>query len=101
MRRWHRPIPLTPLFEKDVPDRPGVYVLLEDERQLASVVKIMPTRSLLRGFRREIGGQDPEEKVRPSALMYFETAYEAEEADRLLREYRRNNGRRPALNSPF
>jgi hypothetical protein len=33
--------------------------------------------------------------------MYCESLANAEEADRLLQEYRRKHGRRPALNSPY
>jgi hypothetical protein len=101
MRRWHRPVPLSRLKATGVPMSSGVYVLLGDERDITSVLKIGPTRSLRAMFERELEPSGEYQSVRPAAMMFFETAVEAAEAERLLTEYRRNNGRNPALNSPY
>jgi excinuclease UvrABC nuclease subunit len=101
MRRWHKPIPLSRLKTASVPDHPGVYVLLSDERNLASVLKIGAARSLRSMFESELEPPAEYRQIQPVAMMYFETAVEAAEADRLLAEYRRNNGRNPRLNSPY
>lgn len=80
---------------------PGVYVLLSDPADLASVLKIGPARSLRRMFERECAPAEPGRADAPRAMMYCESLANAEEADRLLQEYRRKHGRRPALNSPY
>lgn len=101
MRRWHKPIPMSQLHETKVPDQSGVYVLLEDERDVSSIIKIAPARSLLRSFRREMHPADGYQPAMPQAMMYFETIYEAEEAQKFLDEFRRMRGRRPVLNSGY
>lgn len=101
MRRWHRPIPLSSNRALAVPDSPGVYVLLRDASDLRSVLKIGPARSLRKMFERELQPPSEYRPAEPSAMMYFETWSENPEAERLLAEYRRNNGRNPALNSPY
>lgn len=101
MRRWHKPIPLSKLHAGRVPDTPGVFVLLEDEANLASVLKISPARSLKRSFERELDPPAGYQPAYPSALMFFETFSEVAEAERLLSEYKRRHGRNPALNSPY
>lgn len=101
MRRWHKPIPLSNFQAGRVPDTPGVFVLLEDEGNLASVLKIAPARSLKRSFERELEPPAGYQPAYPTALMYFETFSEVAEAERLLGEYKRRHGRHPALNSPY
>jgi len=101
MRRWHKPIPLTKLYSGHVPDTPGVFVLLEDETRLNSVLKIASARSLKRAFQREIEPADDYRPATPEAIMFFETWSDVAEAERLLGEYRRRNGRNPVLNSPY
>lgn len=101
MRRWHKPIPLSSLYSGRVPDRPGVFVLLEDEANLASVLKISPARSLKQAFQRELEPPAGYQPAHPAAMMYFETWADAAEAERLLAEYKRRHGRHPALNSPY
>lgn len=102
MRRWHKPIALSKLNSAHVPDNPGVFVLLEDEARLNSVLKIASARSLKAAFLRELDPA-PEDYMtaRAAAMMYFETWSDVAEAERLLNEYRRRNGRNPVLNSPY
>ena len=101
MRRWHKPVPLSRLKIHSVPDVPGVYVLLRDEKDISSVLKIGPARSLRRMFEREL--EPPGERLAetPTAMMFCETWADAEEASRLIGEYRRRHGRNPVLNSPY
>jgi hypothetical protein len=100
-RRWHKPVLLKPLRADQVPDVPGVHVLLADPARLNTVLKIGPSRSLRRVFERECALDYSREPVRPTAMMWFESWADAEEAQRLIAEYRRRNGRAPALNSPY
>lgn len=76
-------------------------MLLRDAADIASVLKIGPARSLRRMFERECREDAADRSVRPAAMMYCETTSDAEEAQRLVREYRRRHGRVPVLNSPF
>ena len=101
MRRWHKPVALSRWNADAVPDTPGVYVLLRDERDISSVLKIGPARSLRRAFVREL--EPPQERLAaiPTAMMFCESRADAEEAQRLITEYRRKHGRVPVLNSPF
>ena len=101
MRRWHKPIPLSKLYAGRVPDTPGVFVLLEDESNLASVLKIAPARSLSQAFTRELEPPAGYQPAYPRAMMFFETWSDAAEAERLLGEYKRRHGRHPTLNSPY
>lgn len=101
MRRWHRPIPMSRLNEFDLPTTSGVYVLLSNERDISSIIKIAPARSLRQSFYRELMSDETHQPVYPKAMMYFETAYEAEEAQNFLEEFRRTRGKRPVLNSGF
>jgi len=101
MVRWYKPVPLTRLRVDRVPDVPGVYVLLRDEADLSSVLKIGPARSLRRAFQRELEPSTGPLSQTPSAMMFYETWADAEEATRLIGEYRRKHGRVPPLNSPF
>lgn len=101
MRRWHKPIPLSRFYTDRLPDTPGVFVLLKDESQLNSVLKIASTRSLRTAFQRALEPCEDYHMARPAALMYFETWNDVPEAERLLAEYRRRNGRNPVLNSPY
>lgn len=101
MRRWHKPIPMSRYEERNIPEHSGVYVLLEDAKDVSSIIKIAPARNLLRSFRREMMPADGYSPATPEAMMYFETVYEAEEAQKFLEEYRRVRGRRPILNSGY
>lgn len=101
MRRWHKPIPLSSLLKSRVPDTPGVFMLLADEADLSTVLKIAPARSLRAAFERELEPADGYQPALPEALMFYETVTEAAEAERLLAAYRRKHGQNPALNSPF
>lgn len=101
MRRWHKPIPMSQLHESKVPNGSGVYVLLENETDVSSIIKIAPARNLLRSFRREMHPEEGYQPALPKAMMYFETVYEAEEAQKFLEEFRRMRGRRPVLNSGY
>ncbi|MBR9825893.1 MAG: hypothetical protein GYB36_08845 [Alphaproteobacteria bacterium] len=101
MRRWHKPISLTKLNASRVPDRPGVFVLLESQDRLNSVLKIIPARSLKRAFYDALEPNEDYRQAMPRAAMFFETFSDAPEADRLLSEYRRRHGRNPVLNSPY
>ena len=99
--RWYKPVPLSPLKVHTVPDVPGVYVLLRDEADISSVMKIGPARSLRKMFEREVASPEKRPAARPAAMMYGETWADAREASRLIHEYRRKHGRAPALNSQF
>ncbi|MHA6287192.1 hypothetical protein [Maricaulis sp. CAU 1757] len=101
MSRWYKPVPLTPRARDTVPDESGVYVLLENEADLTSVLKIGPTRSLRRMFEREAEGPAAERPAKPTAMMFWPTSSDAREASRLIVEYRRKRGRSPALNAAF
>ncbi|WP_300531493.1 hypothetical protein [Maricaulis sp.] len=101
MRRWHKPIPLSSLLKARVPDTPGVYMLLGDESDLSSVLKIAPARSLRAAFERALEPADSYQPATPEALMFFETVSETAEAERLLGAYKRKHGQNPILNSPF
>lgn len=101
MRRWHKPLALAAPHLYKVPDRPGVFVLLEDETRLNSVLKIASARSLRKAFERELEPSDEYRQSHPQAMMFFETWSDVPEAERLLQEYRRRHGRNPVLNSPY
>ncbi|MED5547906.1 MAG: hypothetical protein VX529_00995 [Pseudomonadota bacterium] len=101
MRRWHKPVALSRWNADHVPDTPGVYVLLRDERDISSVLKIGPARSLKRAFLRELEPTGERQPAIPTAMMFCESRADAEEAQRLVTEYRRKHGRVPVLNSPF
>lgn len=101
MRRWHKPVALSRWNVETVPDTPGVYVLLSDERDISSVLKIGPARSLQRAFARELEPAQERQPAIPTAMMFCESRADAEEAQRLITEYRRKHGRVPVLNSPF
>ncbi|MBO6765849.1 hypothetical protein [Maricaulis sp.] len=101
MKRWHKPVALSRFNTEMVPDVPGVYVLLCDERDISSVLKIGPARSLRRAFARELEPAGERQPAIPTAMMFMESRADAEEAQRLITEYRRKHGRVPVLNSPF
>lgn len=101
MRRWHKPLALSRWNTDVVPDTSGVYVLLRDERDISSVLKIGPARSLRRAFVRELEPTGERVPAMPTAMMFCESRADAEEAQRLIAEYRRKHGRVPVLNSPF
>ena len=101
MLRWYKPVPLSKLRTKDVPDLPGVYVLLRDPGDLSSVLKIGPTRSLRAMFERELAIPDKGRGLHPAAMMFCETWSDAEEAQRLIFAYRRKHGRPPVMNSQW
>jgi excinuclease UvrABC nuclease subunit len=101
MRRWYKPVPLSRLNIRSVPDVSGVYVLLRDENDISSVLKIGPARSLRRTFERELEPAGERLAETPTAMMFCEARADAEEADRLIAEYRRRHGKKPVLNSPY
>ncbi|RKR00255.1 hypothetical protein [Maricaulis maris] len=101
MLRWYKPVHLSKLRVKDVPDLPGVYVLLRDPDDLSSVLKIGPARSLRAMFERELAIPDKGRGLHPKAMMFAETWADAEEAQRLIVAYKRKHGRPPVMNSPY
>ena len=101
MLRWYKPIPLTALRVADVPDRPGVYVLLGDPDDISSALKIAPARSLRDMYKREQAGSSDPHGPQPRGVMFAETWADAEEAARLIAAYRRVHGRPPPLNSQY
>ena len=101
MRRWHKPMPLEIRLADEVPDTPGVCVLLRHAKDISSVLKIGPARSLRRMFQRECRTDYSSLPDRPGAMMWMESWSDAEEAARLVSEYRRRHGRVPPLNSPY
>jgi len=101
MLRWYKPVHLSKLRVKDVPDLPGVYVLLRDPDDISSVLKIGPTRSLRAMFERELAIPDKGRGLHPSAMMFAETWADAEEAQRLIVAYKRKHGRPPPMNSQY
>ena len=101
MLRWYKPVPISSLRVPDVPDLPGVYVLLRDLNDISSVLKIGPARSLRAMFERELAVTDKGRGLHPQAMMFAETWADAEEAQRLIVAYKRKHGRPPPLNSPY
>jgi len=101
MRRWHKPVPLQIKWADEVPDTPGVCVLLRRANDISSVLKIGPARSLRRMFQRECRTDYSSLADQPGAMMWMESWSDAEEASRLVGEYRRRHGRVPPLNSPY
>ena len=101
MLRWYEPVPFSKLRVKDVPDLPGVYVLLRDPDDISSVLKIGPARSLRAMFERELAIPDKGRGLCPQAMLFAETWADAEEAQRLIVAYKRKHGRAPVVNSPY
>jgi hypothetical protein len=101
MLRWYKPVPFSKLRVKDVPDLPGVYVLLRDPDDISSVLKIGPARSLRAMFERELAIPDKGRGLCPQAMLFAETWADAEEAQRLIVAYKRKHGRAPVMNSPY
>jgi|TARA_R110000744_G_scaffold220833_1_gene339664 hypothetical protein len=101
MRKWSSPLPFTAMSERRVPNRPGVYVLLRDETDPSSVLKISSSRSLREAFSHVRLEPEANWPVRPTAFLYFESLSESEEATRFLAEYRDRRGERPMYNSGF
>lgn len=97
MRHWHRPIPLTGIIEADLPDGPGVYVLLERESDPSSVVKIAAAQSLLRAFQLEFEAHRDTDGSR--GFTFFETPDAASEAAGFLSEFETSRGFTPAMNA--
>ncbi|WP_339737357.1 hypothetical protein [uncultured Maricaulis sp.] len=89
------------MSERRVPNRPGVYVLLRDETDPSSVLKISSSRSLREAFSHVRLEPEANWPVRPTAFLYFESLSESEEATRFLAEYRDRRGERPMYNSGF
>ncbi|WP_297735196.1 hypothetical protein [uncultured Maricaulis sp.] len=101
MLRWYKPLPFSKLRVKDVPDLPGVYVLLRDPDDISSVLKIGPARSLRAMYERELAIPDKGRGLHPQAMMFAETWADAEEAQRLIVAYKRKHGRAPVMNSQW
>ena len=97
MRHWHRPIPLTGIIEADLPDGPGVYVLLESESDPSSVMKIASAQSLLRAF--ELEFETHRETDSSPGFTFFETQDAASEAAAFLAEFETSRGFTPAMNA--
>ena len=101
MRNWSEPLPISALMVYRIPDRSGVYVLLQSERDLSAVLKIASSRSLRDTFRVLTLGSAEVWSVKPQAFLYFESISETAEAARFLAEFRRKRGRYPLYNSGF
>jgi hypothetical protein len=101
MRRWSSPIPLTGLSQYEVPERPGVFVLLGSVEDPTTVLKIASARSLREAFLRTLDEPIGNWPVTPEGFLFFEAVTETEEATRFLAEYRRKRGHRPMYNSGF
>jgi hypothetical protein len=101
MRRWSSPITLSGLSQFEVPERPGVFVLLRSVKDPSTVLKIASARSLREAFLRTLDEPLENWPVTPEGFLFFEAVTETEEASRLLAEYRRRRGERPMYNSGF
>lgn len=101
MRKWSTPLPFTAMNERRVPNRPGVYVLLQSEHDPSSVLKIASSRSLREAFKQVAAEPPANWPVRPTAFLYFESLSESEEATRFRAEYKRKRGQLPMYNSGF
>jgi hypothetical protein len=101
MRRWSSPIPFSGPRQYEIPERPGVFVLLRSVKDPSTVLKIASARSLREAYLRTLNEPAGNWPVAPEGFLFFEAVTETEEATRLLAEYRRKRGERPMYNSGF
>lgn len=99
MRHWHRPIPLTGIIETDLPEGPGVYVLLETDNDPSGVMKIAAAQSVLNAYHLEFEARHSHGDNRPLGFTFYETSDAASEATTFLAEFEVSRGFTPVLNT--